>query len=280
MGTLRGGLLLVLSIFLFLTLFMSVLFLTISLSLNYDTVQKEMASAIKGPLSDEIGIEGAIVNNYAKMGPYCETYSDYVVNHLGVRIVIPCSVVPGGQAAVLDYGIDQFTEEIYFDNYDCSFVSCFSEQSVPFFLISKKIQEDFHQSFNLLLIVIGLLSIVGFLLSERKSNFFILFAVLLVLAALPFAKFDLFAGLFGEAIQGLFVIFFGKASSVFIIVAIIGASLLVLGLVLKFFKIGFDISTIFSGKGKGKKDKDKDKDEEEDEKSSKKKKTKRKKKKK
>lgn len=257
MNALRGGLLILVSIVLFFALFVASLFLTISLSLSFDNVQKEMVPILKDSAKNPIKISDAISGDYAVMQEYCTTYSNYVVNYEGQKIIVPCSVISQGKEAVIDYGVNQFVQGIYFANYDCSFIRCFTEYKIPFFIISKKMQDDFFTNFGLFLIVIAIFSILGFILSEKKSNFFLLLSVLLFLSALPFWKFDWFINFFGESLQGLLSVFFNKSFIVFKGVAITGGSLLFVGLFLKFFRIGFDISTIFSRKGREKKHKKK-----------------------
>ena len=257
MGALRGGLLILVSIALFFSLFVAGLFLTISLSLDYDNVREELIPVLKDSSKSPVKISDTISKDYTVMEEYCGSYSNYVVNYEGERVVIPCSVISQGKEAVIDYGIDQFVQEVYFGNYDCSFVGCFAEYEIPFFVVSKKMQGDFLTNFGLFLIVIAILSILGFLASEKKSNFFILLSMLLVLSALPFLKFDWFINLAGGSLQGLLSVFFNKSFLVFKSVAILGAVLLFIGLVSKFFRIGFDVSTIFSKRKPEKKSKKK-----------------------
>lgn len=253
MSVIRGGLLIVTSILLFISFLIALTFLTISLSLTYDNVQKEAVPLLKGVASDKIQVMNTLTRDYGLMQDYCQTYSDYVVTYRENKIILPCNIISQGQEVIIDYGLNKFIESIYFGNYDCGFWQCFNKYSVPFFLMSKQTQKEFSMKFNFSLILIAILCILGFLLSEKRSNFFILLAVLMVLAALPFVQFNWFIGLFGEEIQSLLSIFFNSSFFVFKSVAIIGAILLVIGLVSKFFK--FDISTIFARKFKRKKSK-------------------------
>lgn len=246
MGVIRGGLLVIVSVLLFVSLFAGFLLLTMSWSLNYENVKVNLKEAIGGTVGEAVNIRNALVDNYPEMVLYCETYSDYVVSFEGQTITIPCSVIMVGEDQVFDSGVDYLVETIYFTQYDCSFWDCFSEDEVPFFLVSAKAQQYWYTNFNYVLLVIGILAILGFLLSEKKSNFFLLVSVLVILAALPFAKFNWFIGMFGDEAQGLLSVFFSKAYTVFISGLILGGILLVIGVILKFFKVGFKIQSIFA----------------------------------
>jgi hypothetical protein len=256
MGLIRGGLLAVISVLLFFSILAGDLLLTISLSLTHDNVQTHLSPLLRGEVDEHVGANDILNERYPAMVLYCQSYTDYVVQYEGYTMVIPCSVVSQGEEAVLDYGINDLVSKVYYSPYDCKFWDCFKEQSLPLFLVSAKAQQYWYAKFNYALIIIGVLSILGFLMAEKKSNFFILLSVLLIIAALPFAKFDLILKLAGSTFSGLLQVFFSQAYSVFIKTAIIGAALLGVGLILKLFRVGFKISTIFA-KAKEKREEEK-----------------------
>ena len=245
MGIIRGGLLAIVSVLLFFAIIFGNLLLTISWSLNYENVQEELAQVVKESSSEEIGLDAELSGDFLVMQDYCESYSDYVVTYEGETIVIPCVVVAQGQGEVVDYGVNNFIERVYFAQYDCDFWDCFEQNELPFFLVSAKAQDYWYSNFNYALLVIGVFSILGFLLVEKKSNFFIILSALIVLASLPFAKLEWFSGLFGGQAEGLLSVFFSKAYSVFIMGILLGGILLIVGFALKFFKLGFKVSSIF-----------------------------------
>jgi hypothetical protein len=246
MTVIRGGLLVITSIMLFLALLIANVFLVISLSLTYDNVNKEAIPAIKDAFSDQIRVVRAVNNEYPIMQQYCQNYPNYVLDYEKVKVVVPCTVILQGQDSVVNFSVSEFIDEVYFTNYDCSFFQCFKQYKPPFFIVSKMTQDDFYSRFNLMLIAIGILCVIGFILSEKKSNFFLLISMLIVLSVLPFWKLEWLIVTFGANIQPLLLIFFSKSFFVFKTLAIVGASLFVIGLILKLFTVGFNLSTIFS----------------------------------
>ncbi|MFH1327021.1 MAG: hypothetical protein ABIH59_02750 [archaeon] len=246
MGIIRGGLLTIVSVLLFFSIFAGALLFTISWSLNYENVQSELGPIVKDLVREEVGVERAVVDNFLDMQTYCVNHSDYVLSHEGETIVIPCFVVFQGQEAVINHSIGDFVYRIYFNQYECGFWNCLTEQEVPFFLVSSKAQQYWYSKFNYALIIIAVLSVLGFLLAEKKSNFFILISFLIILAALPFTKVEWFATLFGDIAEGILSVFLSKSYAVFLRLAALGVVLLVIGVVLKFFRIGFKIQSIFA----------------------------------
>lgn len=255
MGIIRGGVLAIVSVLLLVAFFAAMLFLTMSWSLNYTNVQTELGSTIKTQLNDKLDVFGEVSTTYPEMQAHCETYDDYVFRFEERQVVIPCATILLGKEEVINSTIDAFIKDVYFQEYFCDFWDCFETETIPFFLVSAKAQSYWYARFNSTLLVIALLAIAGFLLAERKSNFFILTSALIVLASLPFAKLDWLISLSGQTAEGLLNVFFSKGYAVFIRGAIIGAILLIIGLILKLFRIGFKISTIFQKEEKlGKED--------------------------
>ncbi len=245
MGVIRGGILAVVSVLLLVAFFGSMLFLTMSWSLNYDNVKIELGNTIKEGLRDQLELDKYIDDRYDEMLIYCQEYYDYVVDYKGRKVTVPCSIIEQNKSLVLDNTVDSYVAEIYLQHYDCSFWDCFSQEPIPFFLVSAKAQNYWYSLFNYSLLVIGVLLVLGFLSADKKSNYFILVSALVVLASLPFAKIDWIIGLTGKTAQGLLSVFFSKGYDVFIRGVIFGVILLVIGFILKLFRVGFKISTIF-----------------------------------
>lgn len=265
MGVIRGAALSVIGGLLLITFVISMLLLTMSWSLNYSNVKTELGNTIKENLRDKFDLESFISERYPQMQTYCQNYDNYVLEFQGRTINIPCSVITANQSSVLDSGIDSYVERVYFQQYDCEFWDCFTKEPIPFFLVSAKAQKYWYSLFNYSLLVIAILSVFGFLLAQKKSNFFILVSILLIFASIPFAKLEWLIGLTGKIAEGLLSVFFSKGYDVFIRGIIIGAILLAIGLILKLFRVGFKISTIFvkSEEEKPKEEKPKEKVKEE-----------------
>lgn len=248
MGVIRGGFLVIVGVLLFVSLFATYILLTMSWSLNYSNVQEKLGDVIRGGLDEELGVKGLIEEDYLVMKEYCNIYADYVFNYEDTTITIPCGVILQGQEEVIEYGINAFVGGVYYKSYDCSFWDCFSGKEIPFFLVSSKAQSYWYSNFNYALIIVGVLCILGFLLAKKKGNFFILLSALVILAAIPFSKLDWLISLLGDTAEGLLSVFFSKGFAVFIRAVIIGAILLVIGIIFKLFRIGFKIQSIFSKK--------------------------------
>lgn len=247
MGVIRGGLLVIVSVLLFLGLLAGSIFLTLSWSLDYENVKTELVSVVKEIVEEEGGLE-TVEQEFEFIESYCENESEYVFKERNYTFVIPCEVVGEGQEAVVDYSVSSLVEQIYYEEYECGFWDCFKEQ--PFFLVSAKAKDYWNSKFYLALIASIILIILSFFLVEKKTNLPFILGGLLILSALLFVKLDLLFSFFGEDFSKLFSVFFSQSYSVFLKVLILGVIFLVVGIVLKFFKIGFKISNLFSKKDK------------------------------
>lgn len=248
MGILRGGGLIIVSVLLFAALFVGNLLFTISWSLNFENVEVEMKSLFRNVLGQNQNqdlSEFISSAQYQTMLNNCKTNPDYVFDYGGKVLSVPCSVVNSGRDTVLDYGVGIFVRDIYYDHYDCSFIECFGKSEIPFFLVSKKAQDYFYEKFNLTLMFIGFLTILGFLLADTKTNFLVFISISMMVVSLPFAKLDLLFGFLDNNIGSFLTIFFSKAHSVFLISLTFGVILLAVALIFKFFNLGVRLSKLF-----------------------------------
>ncbi len=244
MGIVRGGLFVIASVLLFLLFLVGNVFLTLSLSLDYASVQPELVSVVESIAGDEINLEQEVEGRLGSMELYCQNNSEYVFNdESGQVFVIPCEVVSQGPDAVVDYSVNNFVEEIYYKDYDCDFLDCFAETEQPFFLISQKAKDYWNNKFYLSLFISLFLIALMFFLIEDKKNLPIVAGVLLLISALPFMKLNWVLSFFSDkSFLQFFTIFFAKAYTVFLISFSLGIILLGIGGVLKLFGIGFKIS--------------------------------------
>lgn len=252
MGIIRGGLLVIASVLLFLLFLVGNFLLTFNLSLDYENVKPEIASIVNDMAQEEFDLNQKINEIYPEMVLYCENNSEYVFSEQGYTFVIPCSVVAGGSESIIEYGTNSLIEDVYYDEYDCGFWNCFKETEQPFFLVSKKSQDYFLGKFYLVLFSSIALIALMFFLVEKKTNLPIIVGVLLGVSALLFVKFDwLFSFTSENYFLQFFTIFFSKSFTVFLISFILGLLILVVGIILKLFVVGFKISNLFTKKGKG-----------------------------
>jgi hypothetical protein len=255
MGAIRGILLVLVAVVLFLSLFVLNLLWALSLSVNYDNIQREPVLIFRDFLNEtNISLEIQITS--PKIQSYCENNSDYVFVVGGYTLDIPCSVALQGGEAILEEGIKDVIHQVYYTHYECDFLDCMQNSTVPLFLVSEKANQFWYGKFYLFLIISLVLSGVIFLLAEKKSNVPIIVGSLLIVSSLPFMKLDSLLGLFSEmAFFRVLNLFFSQSFFVAIRILILGIIFVVIGIILKIFKIGFSISGFISKfKGREKKE--------------------------
>jgi len=253
MGFIRGGLFVIASVLLFVLFLAGNTFLTLNLSLTYDNVQQELVSVIKDIVGDEMNLSEKIENDFEVMKLYCENNSEYVFSQEEHTFVIPCEIISEGSDAVIDYGINNLVNEVYYEEYDCNFWDCIKDTEAPFFLVSEKAKNYWGEKFYFSLLICLILIILMFFLIENKTNLLIVVGSLLIVSSLPFMRLNWVLSFINESLFGFFTIFFSKAHYVFLIVFILGLFVIGFGIILKFFKIGFKISEIANKFSKGKK---------------------------
>lgn len=250
MGVIRGILLVLVSVTLFLSLFATALFWTLSSSLVYENVEKESVNVL-GDLLNQSGAMDSFSTVIPVMQSYCgnNTDWDYVFNEAGYTMSIPCSSVSLGTEAIMGEMVKSLVQMIYYTRYDnCNFWDCAGNAgTAPFFLVSERAYNYWNNKFYTLLGISFILFILFFLLIEKKTNAPILAGGFMTVSAIPFLKLDLLFGLFSnETLSKLLNIFFSQAPNVSLKLIIVGVLLIIAGIVLKIFKIGFSIEKFFS----------------------------------
>ena len=251
MGFIRGSLLVIVCILLFFSLLLSGIFLTLSLSLKYENVQEELGSVLENLTGNQLNIIGDDFNLEEEMEEaqefmeeHCQNKSSYVFSEGGYTFVIPCDIldeIEEDPSAIIEQGIDNIIEQIYYDDYNCDFWNCFEVTELPLFLVSEKAKNYWQDKFYLTLIAFVVLVVLIFFLTENKQNTPIIVGSLLVLSSLPLLGIrkivGIFLGDFGDLGISFLNIFIGKANSVFWIVFIAGLILIGAGIALKFLHI-------------------------------------------
>ena len=143
MGFIRGSLLVIVCILLFIVLLLSGIFLTLSLSLKYENVQEGLVSVTKGLTDDKFGLieEGFNLTermNEARefMREHCQNETSYVFAGGGYTFVLPCYILEEldeNPRALIDQGMENIVEQVYYDDYNCKFWNCFQETGFLFF---------------------------------------------------------------------------------------------------------------------------------------------------
>jgi len=254
MGLIRGGLVVVLSVLLLLSFLAGNLFLTLGMSLDYDVVKPELTAVAQSLGDSELNLNSLVDDKLVLMGAFCENDSEYVFNEGGYTFVIPCEVITQGSDAIVNHCVEGIVDDYYYKEYDCDFWDCFEESDMPVFLVSQKAQDYWKGKFYWCLTLAVVLLALLFLFVEAKSNAFIVSGGLLILSALPFMKLDWVLGFVSDkTLLGFFTLFFTQSHYVFWISLGIGIILLAVGIVMKFFGIGFKISGFLNKFGKNRK---------------------------
>lgn len=247
MGIIRGGLLVLTSVLLLISFLAGNIFLTMDLSLDYDNIQPEIVSIVMDIFKSETNLNQVVVDKFPFMETYCESHSEFVFNEQGYTFAIPCSVISQNFDAIVEQAANSLAKDIYYREYTCEFWKCFEEMKLPFFVISKKAKDYWHNKFYLSLTISAILIILIFFLVEYKTNWPILVGSLLTISALPFMKLTWLLSLISnELFMKFFASFFTKSYDVFLIALTIGIIVLIIGIILKFFKIGFKVSNLLS----------------------------------
>ena len=263
MGAIRGLLLIVVCVTLFLSLFVGGIVLTLSSSLSYENVRSGLVSFLGDVVNEQLDVEERLNQLVPEMEVYCKTNQQYTFVYGENIFMIPCDVATQGSNALVEHGVNSMVDKYYYEDYDCDFWDCFEEGEVPIFLISEKAKDYWQSKFYFTLLLSAGLAALAFLLVEKKSNFFLLVGSLTIVSSLPLIKINKIGSLFpssfldmGEYLSKIILIFFNESNSVFIKILIIGGVFVIVGIILKLFNIGIAISNFVSKfqKKDGKKD--------------------------
>lgn len=250
MGIIRGGLIFLLAIVLFISLFLANGFLNLSWSLEYETLQPNLLEHAGGIINDT-GIRETIQSTLPAMEFYCMAHNNYIFVEENFNFEIPCGVVESGVDNLITFGVETLIFQIYYEEYDCEFWSCVKNSDLPFVLISEKAKDYWHSKFGLTCWISLLAFAALFLFSKDKGWILILTSIFIMLSAFLFRKFDWFLSLLPDlSFFDVLNVFFAKSQTVFVIMMIIGVFLLMIGVAFKFFKISFNVLKLFRKKDK------------------------------
>ena len=237
MGFFKGSFLFIASVLLLISFLLGNIFLTLNMSLNYETLQSEFTPVVKDVAEKEFSISSVIVDEqFFLMELYCQNNSEFVFSESGYTFVIPCDVVAKGSDAVIEEGINSLVNDIYYQDYDCNFWNCLDKSEVPYFLVSEKAKDYWKSKFYITLFVSFILIVLTFLLVEQKYNLLTLTGGLLIVSSLPLIKLEKILSLINyKYVSDFIAIFFSKSYSVFLVSFILGIIVLGIGIGLKFY---------------------------------------------
>lgn len=245
MGFIRGGLLIIASVLLFIGLIIMNSLFIFSTSLEYENLQDELVPVVTDFLSEQMNLEDVSEEKLTLINEYCENNSEFVFAVEDETFAIPCEIVSNDSSSIVNGMVSDKVNEIYYGEYDCGFFDCFGKYGSPYFLVSEKSKDYFSSKSNLFIIICLVLSIAVFFLVEKKSNAFFIIGGLMTFSSLIFIKMDSVAGFFADkAILNIFSFLFTTSYSIALKGIIIGLLIIAIGFVMKFFKIGFWISNL------------------------------------
>ncbi len=180
----------------------------------------------------------------------------YVFSSGGYVFVIPCSVLDElgeNPRALTEAGISNIVNNIYYREYDCNFWGCFKsvspdfsffslfrEKQIPWkatlFLVSEKAKDYWNKKFNSFLILLFVLSVLIFLLTEQKRNVPLLIGSLMMASSFALLWFKNILESATKAYLVFINLFFSKTGAVFWIVFIFGLIIFGAGIALRFLQ--------------------------------------------
>ena len=134
MWFIRGFLLVIAAVLLFLSLISMTLFWTLSSSLDYESVQQKSIGIIRESLENGFNLSKEMDEVSLMMQLYCRnnSASDYVFSADGHTFDIPCETAMKGKDAIIDEGIRDLVYKSYYTKYECNFFDCFKKFSVNY----------------------------------------------------------------------------------------------------------------------------------------------------
>lgn len=245
MGFLRGALVTVIGVALLVSLFVMNATLTLTWSLEYETLKPTIKDVVDDVAMEEFGLEEYVDEATLFMQEYCKNETEFVFSQEGMTFVIPCDEINQGSEAIISYGVDELVDEIYYQEYDCEFWECVKTTDDFLVLVSKKAHDYWRSKFLVFFFTSIGLFLLMFIVANRKSNAFILAGLLTIISSLPFMKLTWIARFVPEAFRDIVLSFFARSHNVFIIMLIVGLFLVGLGIVFHFLKWGLKISKLF-----------------------------------
>ena len=246
MGFLRGALVTVIGVALLVSLFILNATLTLTWSLEYETLKPTLQDVAGDVALEQFGLEEYVDDATLLMQEYCQNETEFVFNQEGMTFVIPCETINQGSDAIVDYAMDKLVEEVYYTEYNCEFWECVKKTDNFLVLISEKAYEYWRSKFLIFFLISIALFLLMFIVANRKSNAFILAGLVTIVSSLPFIKLTWIARFLPASLREIFLSFFTRSHNVFIIMMAVGLFLLGLGIVFHFLKWGLQISKLFN----------------------------------
>ncbi len=250
MGFIRGLLVVFISIVLILSVLASSIFFTISSSLDYKNVQGPEINALQ-PIIAQLNLVEIINSKSSYIVEYCKTNSDFVYNYQNYTLHFPCQDA-NNTSLILNDTINNFVSDSYHQHFDCGYWDCFEKYSPEAFLISEKSHDYWSNLFYIALAAAVVSGVALIFLFKKKYDLLFLLGVALILSAFLISGIGkLITSLANQLLSSFSSIFFSQINSVFWKLIIAGGILIIAGLVVELFRVGFKIYDMFSRFRKG-----------------------------
>lgn len=260
MGFIKGSLFVIVATCFFIALLAMNSIFVISSSLDYNNIKADLVPVVKDTLKENINLTSVIdFKQYPLMQKFCKNSSqqfDYKFTEKNYTFSVSCGAISNGTEAVFDEVIDKFVYEQYNKEYACDYWQCFKAGEIPFFIVSQHSADYWNKQFYFSILISVALFGLMFLFIEKKTNLPLVAGSLIILSSLLFAKLEAITKWAINALLTLpispedylkfFTLIFTQSSRVFIIMLIIGLIVLAIGIIMKFFAIGFKINEFFS----------------------------------
>lgn len=245
MGFIRGGLLLIVTSLLLISLLLGGLFLTLSLSLKYNNFQDEIVSSFTEASGYDLNITKEVESNFEELEERCQNNTEISLSQEEYDIKIPCEVVDQGPEAVIEEGIKDIVEN--------SINKAYPENSgiggfVKKLLFSDDASNSWKRFYYISLLVSIILIVLMFFLVENKFNLPLSIGPLLIVSVLPLLVLNFSLPYLENSLLSPITILFSESYTVFLAYIILGIVLIVLGFGLKVLKFGYGISKKLSKK--------------------------------
>jgi len=246
MGFIRGAGLVIALVLFFISLLVGNTLLTISSSLDYENIKPELENIIQQIIQENINLTENS-KEFEMMQKFCLNNSEsFEFSEEEFNFNISCETIIQGPEAIIANQINQKIEEIYYQEYDCNFWDCRNENELPYYLVSEKAHEYWKHKHNQIITISIILFFIILLLAQSRSNAFITTGILTIIAAIPFLKLEwLFQKIAGDGFLSFFTSFFSQSMHVFYKSLIMGIILLIIGIIWKFFHLGFYLKSLF-----------------------------------
>ncbi|MCA9488104.1 MAG: hypothetical protein KC516_04040 [Nanoarchaeota archaeon] len=251
MGVIRGAGVVIASALLFLSLFLAASFLNLSWSLEYDTFEPAAVN-YSFNLINKTGVYQELLKLEPQIEFACQTEYNYLfVGEDGLNLDFVCSTLDSGFDAFITKGLEDFVYKVYYDDYDCEFLTCLKESKYPLVLISEKAKDYWYSKYKNMLLASIVLFALLFLFVKKKYDALIIAGILMIVSSFLFRKLDLLFSFIPElTVVDAVNLFFARSYLVYTLFLIIGILLLVVGLIFRFFHTGLKIFNWFKKKEK------------------------------